>query len=210
MCPSLAYLASQFVLDRAHVSERRVPPLGVVEVVDPLRDRPLRAVRAAVALVVEELVGERAEAALDHRVVPGVARSAHAVRVVFPVHPRTAKTIREIGALPTNLLLVDPQPYLEFNSLVKHATAVITDSGGITEETTVIGVPCMTLRSTTERPETVSIGTNELLGGDPAALKPALDRLLAGEWKRGQIPLLWDGRTGDRIVDVLVERFGRG
>ena len=98
---------------------------------------------------------------------------------------------------------VDPQPYLEFNWLVKHARAVITDSGGITEETTVMQVPCLTLRDTTERPETVTVGTNDLIGTDPSKLKPALDRLFAGQWKRGGIPPLWDGRTGERIVAAL-------
>ena len=99
--------------------------------------------------------------------------------------------------------LVDPQPYLEFNYLVKHAKAVITDSGGVTEETTVMGVPCLTLRDNTERPETITAGTNELIGTDPSALKPALDRLFAGQWKRGSIPPLWDGHTGERIVAQL-------
>ena len=101
------------------------------------------------------------------------------------------------------LRLVDPQPYLEFNYLVQHARGVITDSGGVTEETTVMGVPCLTLRDTTERPETVTVGTNELIGTDPAALKPALDRLFAGQWKKGSIPEKWDGRTGERIAEVL-------
>ena len=98
---------------------------------------------------------------------------------------------------------VDSQPCLEFNWLVKHARAVITDSGGITEETTVMQVPCLTLRDTTERPETVTVGTNELIGTDPSKLKPALDRLFAGQWKRGGIPPLWDARTGERIVAAL-------
>jgi UDP-N-acetylglucosamine 2-epimerase (non-hydrolysing) len=123
--------------------------------------------------------------------------------VVFPVHPRTAKTLKDLPGLPDNLRLVDPQPYLEFNYLVKHAKAVITDSGGITEETTVMGVPCLTLRDTTERPETVTIGTNELIGTDPAKLQPALDRLFAGQWKTGSIPEKWDGKTGERIVAEL-------
>jgi len=95
------------------------------------------------------------------------------------------------------------QPYLEFNWLVKHAKAVITDSGGITEEATVMGVPCLTLRDTTERPETIALGTNELIGTDPARLKPALDRLFAGQWKKGSIPEMWDGKTGERIVAAL-------
>ncbi|MEY4214761.1 MAG: hypothetical protein RL458_2987 [Pseudomonadota bacterium] len=138
-----------------------------------------------------------------------IADSVRGMKVVFPVHPRTAKTMREVGAVPPNLLLVDPQPYLEFNYLVKHAKGVITDSGGITEETTVMGVPCMTLRTSTERPETVTMGTNELLGIDPAALKPALDRLFAGQWKRGQVPPLWDGKTGERIVAILERLYAR-
>lgn len=123
--------------------------------------------------------------------------------VIFPVHPRTAQTLKALGDLPENLHFVEPQPYLEFNYLVKHAKAVITDSGGITEETTVMGVPCMTLRDSTERPETVSIGTNELVGTDPAALAPALRRLFAGEWKKGGIPEKWDGQTAVRIVATL-------
>jgi len=106
--------------------------------------------------------------------------------------------------------LVDPQPYLEFNWLVKHAKAVITDSGGITEETTVMGVPCLTLRDTTERPETITVGTNELIGTDPARLKPALDRLFAGEWKKGDVPDRWDGHAAERIVAELERLLAAG
>ncbi len=137
------------------------------------------------------------------RLLAALGGATRGLPVVFPVHPRTAKTLREVGGVPDNICLVEPQPYLEFNYLVKHAKAVITDSGGITEETTVMGVPCITLRDSTERPETVTIGTNELIGTDPAKLQPALDRLFAGQWKRGGIPALWDGRTGERIVAVL-------
>jgi UDP-N-acetylglucosamine 2-epimerase (non-hydrolysing) len=142
-------------------------------------------------------------AASFDRLLRAISDGVRGRKVVFPVHPRTAKTMREVGVVPPNFLLVDPQPYLEFNYLVRHAKAVITDSGGVTEETTVMGVPCMTLRTSTERPETVSLGTNELLGVDPASLAPALDRLFAGEWKRGQVPPLWDGKTSERIVAVL-------
>ena len=137
------------------------------------------------------------------RLLRAIGDGTRGLPVVFPVHPRTAKTLRDLNQVPSNLLLVDPQPYLEFNHLVKHAKAVITDSGGITEETTVMGVPCMTLRDNTERPETVSIGTNELIGTNPAALGPALDRLFSGAWKRGSIPEKWDGKTGERIVAAL-------
>jgi UDP-N-acetylglucosamine 2-epimerase (non-hydrolysing) len=123
--------------------------------------------------------------------------------VIFPVHPRTAKTLSNLNDLPENIQIVEPQPYLEFNYLVKNAKAVITDSGGITEECTVMNVPCMTLRDSTERPETVTIGTNELIGTDPVNLKSILDKLFAGKWKVGGIPEKWDGKTGKRIVSVL-------
>ncbi|MGB5229892.1 MAG: UDP-N-acetylglucosamine 2-epimerase (non-hydrolyzing) [Desulfoprunum sp.] len=137
------------------------------------------------------------------RLLAAIGEGTRGLPVVFPVHPRTAKTLSEVHRLPENFRLVEPQPYLEFNYLVQQAKAVITDSGGITEEATVMGVPCLTLRDTTERPETVAIGTNELIGTNPAALKPALDRLFAGQWKRGGIPEMWDGRTGERIVREL-------
>lgn len=137
------------------------------------------------------------------RLLQAVGEAVRGLPVVFPVHPRTAKALAALPDKPAGLLLVDPQPYLEFNHLVRHAKGVITDSGGVTEETTVFGVPCLTLRDSTERPETVTLGTNELIGTDPAALKPALDRLFAGQWKRGEIPEKWDGKTGERIVAEL-------
>lgn len=142
------------------------------------------------------------------KLLAAIGDATRGLPVVFPVHPRSAKTLQEVDDLPHNLYLVDPQPYLEFNYLVQHAKAVITDSGGITEETTVMGVPCLTLRDSTERPETVTIGTNELIGTDPAGLRPALDRLFAGRWKKGAIPEKWDGQTGERIVVELERLLG--
>ena len=178
------------------------------------------------------------------RLLRAIVQGTGGLPVVFPVHPRTAKNLRELGAwephpLPSpplegegenqpfnggglllplqgggregdgGMLFVDPQGYLEFNYLVKHAKGVITDSGGITEETTVMGVPCLTLRDSTERPETVSVGTNELIGTDPAKLGPALARLMAGQWKKGGIPEKWDGRTAERIVGELERLLAR-
>lgn len=146
----------------------------------------------------------------DHlrRTLAAIARSTRGVPVVFPVHPRTRKGLA-VADHPASIHLVEPQPYLEFSWLMRHARGVITDSGGITEETTVMGVPCLTLRDTTERPETISIGTNELIGTDPAALGPALDRLFAGQWKQGSIPEKWDGRAGERIVAALARLLPR-
>lgn len=133
----------------------------------------------------------------------GIVDNARDNVVVFPVHPRTNKTLEAIGELPIQLRRVEPLGYLEFNYLVKHARAVITDSGGVTEEATVLGVPCLTLRDTTERPETVTIGTNELVGTDPSALPSYFERLFAGTWKKGGVPPLWDGRAAERIVECL-------
>jgi UDP-N-acetylglucosamine 2-epimerase (non-hydrolysing) len=137
-----------------------------------------------------------------------IEEGARGLPVVFPVHPRTAKTLAATGApsrlgADSTIHLVEPQPYLEFIYLVQHAKAVITDSGGITEEATVLDVPCMTLRDTTERPETVEIGTNVLIGTDPSRLAPAFERLFAGAWQRGSVPERWDGRAGERIAAVL-------
>lgn len=132
-----------------------------------------------------------------------IAIGARDYPIVFPVHPRTKKVMESIPSISEIFKLVEPQPYLEFNYLVKNAKAVITDSGGITEEATVFGVPCMTLRDSTERPETITIGTNELIGTSPENLLPALEKLFSGEWKRGSVPPLWDGKTAERIVEVL-------
>lgn len=125
--------------------------------------------------------------------------------LVFPVHPRTLKILEKIGFKHPRLHLIDPMGYLEFNYLVERAKVVITDSGGITEETTVLGVPCMTLRDNTERPETVIEGTNEIVGTDPSAIRPYMEKLISGNWKKGTIPELWDGNSANRIVDALIE-----
>jgi len=132
-----------------------------------------------------------------------IQESVRGLPVVFPVHPRTAKNLPSPEDSFPAIHAVEPLGYLEFNYLVQHAKAVITDSGGITEEATVLGVPCLTLRDSTERPETVSVGTNELIGTDPARLRPAMDRLFAGQWKQGGIPEKWDGQAAKRMVEVL-------
>ncbi|GGG54952.1 UDP-N-acetyl glucosamine 2-epimerase [Croceivirga lutea] len=127
--------------------------------------------------------------------------------VVFPVHPRTAKTLQQLGIRYEQLHYVEPLSYLRFNYLVKNAKAVITDSGGITEETTVMGVPCLTIRDNTERPETITMGTNELVGTNPENIGPYLEKLQKGEWKKGGDIPLWDGKTAPRIVGKLLELY---
>ena len=131
-------------------------------------------------------------------------------QLLFPVHPRTKKKLIELGIRHERLHMVEPLGYLEFNFLVEKSKAVVTDSGGITEETTVMGVPCLTLRDNTERPETISIGTNELVGTDPKNVAPVMKKLFQGIWKKGGIRRFWDGKAAQRIVDVLINfRYAR-
>jgi UDP-N-acetylglucosamine 2-epimerase (non-hydrolysing) len=125
------------------------------------------------------------------------------VKVVFPVHPRTRQRIADFGIDASNLDLRQPLPYIEFLSLQRRATAVVTDSGGIQEETTYLKVPCLTLRSNTERPITVTMGTNILVGQDGATLRVELNKILEGKAKQGTVPPLWEGRAGQRIAEIL-------
>lgn len=146
------------------------------------------------------------------QLIEQIITNVHGLPIVFPIHPRTAKIFCNLWGDESqlkrrfpNLHISEPMGYLEFNYLVERAKAVVTDSGGITEETTVMGIPCITLRDSTERPETCTIGTNELIGTKPEAIKPALDLLFAGQWKKGAIPELWDGHAAERIVEILLE-----
>ena len=128
------------------------------------------------------------------------------LEVVFPVHPRTRQRIQQFGIDIKNLCLLEPLPYIEFLSLQQHAVVVVTDSGGIQEETTYLGVPCLTLRSSTERPVTVNMGTNTLIGRDPARLSSELWKILDGKGKKGTLPPLWDGHAAKRIAEILCGR----
>jgi len=136
-----------------------------------------------------------------------ILEGAQGLPIVFPVHPRTAKILTNLGVDASNLHLCEPLGYLEFNYLVRNAKAVITDSGGITEEASVMNVPCITLRDNTERAETIHLGTNELVGTDPSKLKPYLDKVMAGEWKEYQGIPMWDGKTAERIVEILLSKY---
>ncbi|HVZ59747.1 MAG TPA: UDP-N-acetylglucosamine 2-epimerase (non-hydrolyzing) [Terriglobales bacterium] len=125
------------------------------------------------------------------------------LEVVFPIHPRTRRRIAEFGMDVSKLHLAEPQPYIEFLALQRRATVVITDSGGIQEETTYLKVPCLTLRSNTERPVTVDMGTNILIGQDFGRLRVELSKILKGQGKASTVPPLWDGLASERIADVL-------
>jgi len=137
------------------------------------------------------------------RILDSIFAASEQLHVVFPVHPRTRARISQFGINTEKLHLLEPLPYIEFLALQKRATAVITDSGGIQEETTYLQVPCLTLRSNTERPITVTLGTNTLVGQDSEKLALELSAILEGRAKRGSIPPLWDGHAGTRIADVL-------
>lgn len=130
--------------------------------------------------------------------------------LVLPLHPRTKirleafSLLEKARSLP-NLKLADPMGYLDFLALTASAKLVLTDSGGLQEETTALGIPCLTLRESTERPVTVSVGTNTIVGSSPALIREHVDRILAGRAKTGNVPDLWDGRASERVAQVLVE-----
>jgi UDP-N-acetylglucosamine 2-epimerase (non-hydrolysing) len=123
--------------------------------------------------------------------------------VVFPVHPRTRARLGEAHPLPASIVLTDPLGYLDFLALQASATVVLTDSGGVQEETTVLGVPCLTLRDNHERPITITEGTNRLFGRDPARIRAAVDAVLEAP-PAPRRPALWDGHAAERIVDALL------
>jgi UDP-N-acetylglucosamine 2-epimerase (non-hydrolysing) len=135
--------------------------------------------------------------------------------VVFPVHPRTRKRFTEFGAdgriaAMQGLKLCEPLGYLEFMGLTSQARRVLTDSGGLQEETTVLGIPCLTIRENTERPVTISEGTNTLVGTSTARIVEAARDALAGRGKAGRVPALWDGKASERIAEVFQNRRGTG
>lgn len=133
-----------------------------------------------------------------------IATNLSEYKIIFPIHHRTAASLREMKIDLPNVLFIEPLSYLEFNYLVSNSALVLTDSGGITEETTVMGIPCMTLRDNTERPETINIGTNELIGTNPEKYPIFFEIFKSGKWKKGLIPELWDGQAGERIVKDII------
>ncbi|HOX83488.1 MAG TPA: UDP-N-acetylglucosamine 2-epimerase (non-hydrolyzing) [Chryseolinea sp.] len=135
-----------------------------------------------------------------------IHQSANDVPVLFPVHPRTQKMLASVN-VPASIHTCEPFGYLEFLYLIKNAMGVVTDSGGIQEETTYLHKPCITLRTTTERPETVTVGTNILIGERYDQIPIALTSLIKKEWRTGKIPELWDGKTSTRIIQKIIELY---
>ncbi len=128
-------------------------------------------------------------------------------KIIFPIHPRTKAILGETNLNLKNIIFVEPQGYLNFMYLIKNSFAVITDSGGISEETTVLGIPCFTMRTTTERPETIEIGTNRLVGTSIENLKNSFEDFLQNGIKKSGIPDLWDGKASERIIAILLTKL---
>ncbi len=206
---------------REGVPPERIRLVGNVMIDTLVRCLPAAAKRAAVvdlpkghALVTLHRPSNVDDGETLLRLLGVIVRLSHRLPVVFPVHPRTQQRFAELSdsrvlAEAPNLHLIDPLGYLDFIGLERKARVVITDSGGIQEETTFLGVPCLTLRENTERPVTVSLGTNTLIGFDYDRLEREVDSILAGHGKPGRIPPLWDGHAAERIADILTSEEGR-
>jgi UDP-N-acetylglucosamine 2-epimerase (non-hydrolysing) len=138
------------------------------------------------------------------QLIRGINKLADDKKVIFPIHPRTKAILGETNLDLKNILFVEPQSYLNFMHLIKNSFAVITDSGGISEETTVLGIPCFTMRTTTERPETIEIGTNTLVGTSIENLEKLFGAFLKNGKRKAGIPTLWDGKASERIIEILL------
>ena len=164
-------------------------------------------VGAAFALVTLHRPSNVDDPATLRTILDTLAHLAERIETVFPMHPRTRARVAELGFTPpARLKLVEPLGYLEFLALQQRACVVITDSGGIQEETTFLGVPCITVRNTTERPVTVTLGTNVLVGTDMARLRSEVELALDGRRTHRSVPPLWDGHAGSRIAGLLIAR----
>jgi UDP-N-acetylglucosamine 2-epimerase (non-hydrolysing) len=200
-----------------NLQQEGIPPERIFRVGNVMIDSLLRLLPAAKRIHHDELP-ERYALVTLHRpsnvddavtlkeIVSSLLEVNRDLAIVFPAHPRTRQRIASFGLNAGRLRVLDPVPYIEFLSLQMRSAVVITDSGGIQEETTYLGIPCLTMRENTERPITVSLGSNTLIGRDRNKLQMELSKILRGEGKKGTIPPLWDGQTGERIADLLVKR----
>jgi UDP-N-acetylglucosamine 2-epimerase (non-hydrolysing) len=138
------------------------------------------------------------------KICEGLREISTELPLIFPVHPRTRGNLDKFGIdLGPNIMLVGPQAYMAFLNLWKDATVVLTDSGGLQEETTALGIPCITIRQNTERPITIDEGSNVLVGTDPARIVAEVRKVMRGQGKRGRRPHLWDGKAAERIIGIL-------
>lgn len=197
-------------LVREGVSEKKIHFVGNVMIDTLMRLLPHAAAPAGMpekpyALVTLHRPSNVDDPAELAGILGALSEIAAQIEIIFPVHPRTRQMMKELaaGELSPDLRFVDPIGYVEFLALQRKASLVITDSGGIQEETTYLGVPCLTVRENTERPVTVTIGTNTLVGRDMELLKKEAGKILAGNGKKGSIPPLWDGKAGERIAAVI-------
>lgn len=138
------------------------------------------------------------------KIISIISSSVKDNKIIFPVHPRIKKDINKLKDKFNNIIFVQPQPYLNFIYLIKNALAIVTDSGGITEEASILNIPCLTLRNSTERPETILKGTNELVGVNEKKIKNNLKKIINNKWKKSKKIEKWDGKTSERIYDQLI------
>ena len=198
----------------ANLKREGIPPEKIHNVGNVMVDSLVRFLPAAMECSMNGLPGRYALVTL-HRpanvddgetlksILESLLEISKQLDVVFPVHPRTRQRIADFGINTKKLQLLEPAPYIEFLAMQRRATAVITDSGGIQEETTYLGVPCLTLRNNTERPVTVAKGTNILVGQDPKKLCGEVTKILDGKAKKGTVPPLWDGHAAERIAEII-------
>jgi len=198
-------------LEREGIDPQKIFSVGnlmidtLVRMLPLAKTPPVNGTRAGYALVTLHRPSNVDEPEMLRRIVATLSEISGELPVVFPMHPRTRQRLsaldlnQEIGRLG----VVEPMGYLEFLALQRDARVVITDSGGVQEETTFLGVPCLTVRENTERPITVEVGTNLLVGRDMERLKTELGKVLAGRPKAGRIPPLWDGKSAQRVADII-------
>ncbi len=201
-------------LNREGISSKKVHMVGnvmidtLVRLLEKARQPEIPELQERFALVTLHRPSNVDDLSVFRSIINMLNEISGSLQIIFPIHPRTRKMITE-GNISVQqnkgFIIRDPLGYLEFLWLQEHATVVLTDSGGIQEETTFLQVPCLTLRDSTERPITESLGTNIVVGNDMALAKEEVLRILNGNGKVGSIPPLWDGKTGERIAGILAE-----
>jgi UDP-N-acetylglucosamine 2-epimerase (non-hydrolysing) len=196
-------------LQQEGISTKKIHRVGnvmidsLVRLLPCAQHKPTNGLPARYALVTLHRPSNVDDSATLRGILESLLKVSKHLGVVFPIHPRTSQRIQEFGIDAQRLHLLPPLPYIEFLALQTRAAVVITDSGGIQEETTYLGIPCLTLRDNTERPITVTMGTNVLVGRDTDKLSRELGKILDGKAKSGVVPPLWDGHAGERIADIV-------